>query len=265
MKVIALLCTFNEEYFIKAALENLFNNNILVYLIDNESIDETVNIAQKYMNDGLLGIETLPRGIDYNLLTVLERKTTLVNELEADWFIHADTDEFLFPLSSAETLRDALGKVDQENYNAVNFYDYTFFPTKEKPEHFHNNFQETMLWYRAVVPREFNKIIAWKKQLERVEIICHNIYFSNLKIYPENFILKHYPILSLSHALKKYRFREFDPVEIMEMSWHRKRNDFYKEDFEFPSENELKKFSSNQELNNSEALKDMFSVFKRKQ
>jgi glycosyltransferase involved in cell wall biosynthesis len=61
IRVIALLASYNEERFIAGCLENLIGQGLQVYLIDNESTDNTVAIAERYAGRGLIGIETLPR------------------------------------------------------------------------------------------------------------------------------------------------------------------------------------------------------------
>ena len=54
IRVIALLASYNEERFIAG-------QGLQVYLIDNESTDNTVAIAERYAGRGLIRIETLPR------------------------------------------------------------------------------------------------------------------------------------------------------------------------------------------------------------
>jgi cellulose synthase/poly-beta-1,6-N-acetylglucosamine synthase-like glycosyltransferase len=47
MRVIAILATYNEERFIANCLEHLFRQGVEVYLMDNDSEDETVAIARR--------------------------------------------------------------------------------------------------------------------------------------------------------------------------------------------------------------------------
>jgi glycosyltransferase involved in cell wall biosynthesis len=119
MRVIALLATFNEERFIAGCIQHLFKQGVQVYLIDNSSTDHTVAIANRYLNRGLIGIETLPRTGLFNLRAMLNRKEELAAELDADWFMHVDTDEIRVPPRSNRTLAQAFAEVDAHGYNSV--------------------------------------------------------------------------------------------------------------------------------------------------
>ncbi len=147
MRVIALLATYTEERFITACLEHLFQQGVEVFLIDNESTDRTVSLAKRYLGHGLIGIETLPRWGMYRWRTILERKGQLGATLEADWFMHVDADEIDLPLRTGWTLAESFAEVAGQGYNAVNFLELTFIPTREAPDHDHPDFQKTMRWY----------------------------------------------------------------------------------------------------------------------
>src|SRR5215831_2675215 len=144
MRVVALLAAYNEERFIATCIEHLRSQAVDTYLIDNESTDETVAIASRYLNRGLIGIETVPRKGIYSWKPILRRKEELACELDADWFMHVDADEIRLPPDPVCTLADAFVEVAEQGYNAVNFFEYTFVPTKEDPDHDHADFQRTM-------------------------------------------------------------------------------------------------------------------------
>src|SRR5215216_2378158 len=94
MRVVAILATYNEERFIAPCLESLFRQGIRAYLIDNDSTDQTVAIARRYLGRGLLGVENFPRDGTFNWSSLLKRKEQLAATIEADWFMHVDADEF---------------------------------------------------------------------------------------------------------------------------------------------------------------------------
>src|SRR5947209_3395096 len=142
MRVIALLATYNEERFVGACIEHLAGQGVDVYLIDNDSTDRTVEIAGRRLGRGVVGIERFPRAGVYSWRPLLERKAQLAAELDADWFLHVDADEIRLPPRPGMTLAEALAEVDREGYNAVNFQEFTFVPTRESPEHDHPRFQE---------------------------------------------------------------------------------------------------------------------------
>ena len=107
MRIVALLTTFNEERFIAACLENFSRQGVEVYLCDNSSTDRTVEIAQQYLDKGLIGIETYPRADMYSWRPLLQRKEELAATLEADWFMHVDADEMRHAVRVVQTLPNA--------------------------------------------------------------------------------------------------------------------------------------------------------------
>ena len=71
MRVVALLATYNEERFITACLGHLTGHGVEVYLIDNESTDRTVQLAERFrgrreppvFRPPLMSAEPAPRGV----------------------------------------------------------------------------------------------------------------------------------------------------------------------------------------------------------
>src|ERR1700733_726713 len=146
MRVVAILATFNEERFVGGCIDHLFRQGVGVYLIDNGSTDQTVAIARSYLGHGLIGIETMPRSDFFDLHLILRRKEELSSSLDADWFMHVDADEIRAAPRLDSTLAEALREVDELGFNAVNFQEFTFIPTKEYPNHGHPRFRDTMRW-----------------------------------------------------------------------------------------------------------------------
>ena len=97
MRIVAILAAYNEERFIAACLDHLIAQGVEVYLLNNDSTDQTVEIASRYLNRGLITIERLPRENVFDLHTQMARKEDLAKEIEADWFMHVDADEFHVP------------------------------------------------------------------------------------------------------------------------------------------------------------------------
>jgi hypothetical protein len=206
-RVVALLATFNEERFVASCIEHLVRHGVSVYLIDNESTDRTLELAERQLGRGLIGLETLPRDGTFSLGSILRRKQELAGTLEADWFMHHDADEVRLPPRSTQTLAGALAELDAQGYNAANFFEFTFVPTAEEPDHDHPRFQETMRSYYPYQPRFPNRLNAWKAQPGPVDLIGtagHRVEFPGLRMWPESFPMRHYHFLSRAHARVKY-------------------------------------------------------------
>lgn len=245
----ALLAAYNEERFIGGCLDHLIEHGVEAYLIDNSSTDRTVEIAERYLRSGLIGIETLPRseGI-HRWKVILKRKEELAASIEADWFMHMDPDEIRLPPRPEQTLAEAFAEVDEAGYNAVNFLEYTFIPTRESPEHDHPDFQKTMRWYYPLLKHFPNQMKAWKRQtkISLAQSGGHKAQFPGVCMYPEPFKMKHYQFLSLEQArityLEKKRYAEGDPIG---NTW---RGRVIEERMGLPSESELNYYTSDGEL-----------------
>ena len=207
MRVIALLATYNEQRFIANCIEHLWWNGVETYLIDNDSTDRTLEIAERYRGRGLVGTERLPRDGYSRLRERCERKEILALELDADWFVHLDADEIRLPPSPWQTLREAFEEVERQGCNAVDFQEFVFVPTRESPDHDHAGYLETMRWYYPFLPRSPHRLNAWKRQPARVDLAWsagHQVRFPGLTMYPRPFPMRHYMYLSVAHAIRKY-------------------------------------------------------------
>lgn len=219
MRVIALLATYNERRFVAPCIEHLRRHGVEVYLIDNCSTDDTVGIAERYLDRGVIGIETLPRHGVSDLRARNRRKEQLARELQADWFIHLDADEIRLPPAGGSTLLESLEAVDRQGYNAVNFLELTFVPTREDPDHDHAGFHRTMRTYYPFLPKFPHRLNAWKAAAEVELGDGHRVKFPGLRMYPQSFRMKHYLFLSVDHAVEKYVRQRYDQAAV-DSGWH---------------------------------------------
>jgi glycosyltransferase involved in cell wall biosynthesis len=223
-RVVAILATYNERRFVAGCIEHLREQGVETYLIDNCSTDETVEIAERYGGRGLIGLERTPRENDrFDLTAQLQRKEQLAGELEADWFIHLDADELRLPPQGWGTLPEAFDRVESEGYNAVNFLELTFVPTREEPDHDHSEFQRTLRTYYPFEPAYPHQLKAWRAAAapspDLASSAGHRVDFPGLRMHPKSFPMKHYLFLSLQHAREKYVARRYDPEEVAS-GWH---------------------------------------------
>ena len=255
-RVVALLATYNERRFIGSCLEHLREHGVETYLIDNCSTDETVAIAERHLGKGLIGIASMPRKKgDFNLTAQLRRKEELARDLDADWFIHLDADELRLPPTGTRTLAEALAAVDEDGYNAVNFFEFTFVPTREEPDHDHPHFRQSMRAYYPFCPSYPHQLKAWKAadglRPDLASTGGHRVDFPGLRMYPQSFPMKHYLFLSTLHAVEKYVERTYDQKEV-ESGWHGWRARLTEADLRLPSESELRLTRSDADLDPSE-------------
>jgi len=254
MRVVAFLAAYNEERFVGDCIEHLAHHGVETYLIDNESTDATIEIAERR---GIAGIESAPRRGVYAWRPLLERKEALAATLDADWFIHLDADEIRLPPRSSVTLANAIAEVDALGYNAINFQEFTFVPTIEAPDHDHPHYTETMRHYYAYLPGSPgrpDRLTAWKRQDLPIELAAsggHQVSFTGLNAYPDSFPMRHYLYLSAAHAFSKYVERAYDVGEV-ESGWHRRRAALRAEDVTLLSQAELRETRSDDDLDASD-------------
>lgn len=245
MHIVAMVATFNEARFIAGLIEHFASQGVSVYLIDHGSTDETVEIARHYLGAGLLGIESLPRERVFRLRTIMERKEELAATLEADWFIHCDADEIRLGVGPDQTIAQSIEIMDEQGFNAADFQEFTFVPTREQPDHDHSAFRDTMRWYHPFLPFHPHRRNVWKRQKVRVDLAWaagHCVQFPGIRVSPQSMRMKHYLFLSSSHALGKYGQRNHDRKAV-EGGWHGWRADLRLETIDLPSETELLLFT----------------------
>ena len=258
MRVMAIVAAYNERRFIEPCLRHLDDHGVDAYLIDNESTDDTVERAERWLGRNLAGIESFSRREDgiYDWRSLLTRKEELTRELNADWFIHLDPDEVRLPPTRGQTLAGALEAVDREGFNAVDFSELTFIPTREEPDHDHPDFGQTLRTYYPFAPRSPHQLKAWKAnpEIELARSAGHRVSFPGLRMYPRPFPMKHYLFLSIPHAVEKYVERNYDPREV-ESGWHGWRATIAAPDIRLPSASELRQTESDDDLDFSKPRK----------
>jgi glycosyltransferase involved in cell wall biosynthesis len=253
MRVLAILATYNEERFIGGCLEHLFAHGVEAYLCDNQSTDDTVAIAAHYLGAGLRGIEQIPRDGTYRWRQILRRKEALAATLAADWFLHLDADEVPLPPRSDQTLAEALAEADAGGYNAAEFSELTFVPTREAPYHDHPHYRRTMHWYYPFAPTALHLVRAWKRQAQSVDLNSsggHVVRFPGWRLWPRRCRLRHYLFLSPEHAVRKYAEKTYDPEEVRG-GWHGWRATLTAGAVRLPSQAQLRTASTDDDLDTS--------------
>lgn len=243
-RVVALLTCRNESLYLARCLQHLYEQGIETCVIDNESEDDTIAIAKRFKNKGVFRIETQPFEGYFDLVAQLELKQKLAKEIDADWFIHHDTDEIREAPAEFKTLRDGIIAADRQGYNAINFDEFVFLPTSNEESFEGIDFVKEMQYYYFFEPFPARQIKAWKNLGLKIDIVSsggHMTKFEGQKIYPENFILRHYICLSKEQAIQKYyTSRIFSEKEINERGWHGSRVTFTPNKLIFPKKDLLK-------------------------
>lgn len=243
MRVVALLAIRNEELYLEQCLQHLIAQGVDVCVIDNDSTDSSLQIANRHLGRGVFRIERLPYEGFFDETAKMRLKAALAQEIDGDWFIHHDADEIRQAPTPFRSLIDGITEVDRQGYNAINFDEFVFLPTDGNETCEGRDFVTCMKYYYFFEPVKLNRINAWKKTVldERfVESGGHHISFKGMKIYPDSFILRHYMGLSQRHLLSKYTSRIHSMSEVLSQNLNRKRAMFTPDRLLLPTRAELK-------------------------
>jgi hypothetical protein len=251
-RVVALISAYNEEDVISPVLEHLIENGVEAYLLDNHSNDGTVEEASRWLGRGLLRIETFPAVPEaahrFDWTAILRRKKELARELSADWYIHHDADEIREGPFPGLTLAEAIRWVDRLGYNAIDFRVLNFPPVDDgfrrgdDPRVYFRFWEEAEAFDRVQVK-------AWKNRAEAPFSLAssggHEVRFADRRVFPIRFLLRHYPIRSQAHGVRKvFRERKGRFVEPeRRRGWHVQYDDVQDESHRFlRSESDLTPF-----------------------
>lgn len=245
MRIVAILAARNESLYLRRCLQSLIANGMEVYVIDNESEDDTAGIAREFLGNGVIGVDRHPYLGSFDFVRMLEHKTQICDRIDADWFMHCDADEIRQAPAPYSSLSQAVSEVDRQGYNAVNFDEFVFLPTSEHEHYEGTDYVAEMREYYFFDPKPLHRVNLWKNGDYPVDIISsagHSAQFPGRRVFPEPFLLRHYIALSLDHLTAKYtRDRVYSPVNMERRGWHRERARLRRDGVELPLPDQMHK------------------------
>jgi glycosyltransferase involved in cell wall biosynthesis len=223
IKALAIIAVRNEEIHIYRCLSDLISSGLDVILIDNESTDRTCDIASYFLGRGLLSIKTLPWKGAFSLSDILHAKQNIIASAYHDWIIHCDVDEWLCTPSPGQSLIEGIIEADASGSTCINFHEIVFIPMTGE-DFYIDDYSSRMHTYYFFQPYYHRLNRAWKRtaNLTNFESGGHILKGDSLKIFPRDFFLRHYIILSEEHALRKYGSRRYSE-EGLKKGWHNNR------------------------------------------
>ena len=225
-KVCAIICVFNEIDVIRECVEKLIVNEVDVYVLDNGSTDGSMSAIEDLLGHGLIAItpvEFLEDGQTvFNLSYLMRCKEQIAKSLNYDWYINVDSDEIRYSPWHDINLRAALEKVDQLGYTLVNFKLFNFRMIQDTTRT--TSIEDELKFYSLPGFHDINQVRAWKSHpaIELASTGGHITSRPDSRVFPIRFILKHYPIRSIAHGIRKLtteRKARFSPTE-RRKGWH---------------------------------------------
>jgi len=227
-QIVAVIATFNEGDIIHHSLRKLIDAGIGVYLIDNWSTDDSFEQIQPLIGRGILAYERFPREGPtpyFSLRHLLGRTEQICQTTGAEWTIHQDVDEIRCSPWPGVSLREGLERVAREGFNTVDHIVLRFRPI-DNPFPYGGDMERHFKWFSFDRhPSHMRQRKAWRTQGAPFSLASsagHSIEFEGQRVFPNRFLLKHYPIRSQTHGERKVlreRKPRFDPQE-RAVGWH---------------------------------------------
>ena len=248
MRIVAVLGIRNEEAYLANCLRHLMRNGIDFVIIDNGSTDGSAAIySRREFASALVDVWHLSFEGVFSLGAQVAVKTAIIESLAADWVMHLDADEEMHSRDAGERLCDAIARIDDAGWNAINFDEFVFVPIDDeyRPE---IDGQQSVSSYYFFEPVPHRLMRIWRRSagLTMEAAAGHTLTGPNLRLAPENFVLRHYIVRDQIHAYQKYEARMFSQVEVAK-GWHGNRVGVPKEAFRFPPAAQLKRLINPQQ------------------
>ncbi|MFQ6538466.1 MULTISPECIES: glycosyltransferase family 2 protein [Aphanothece] len=228
----------NELAHLPRVLGDFYSQGIDVAIIDHESDDGTQEYLRSQLGTQLFHLESLAWRGEFDLTAQLHAKHALIQKLQHDWVIHSDADEWMQSPRPNESLKEGLARLDKEGFNVANFNEFVFVPS---PKQHAKDCRRELLHYYFFEPKPMRLMRAWKREanLSSVEHGGHILKGPHMKVAHEDFILRHYIVLSQAHAISKYTGRVFSNRDI-KRGWHGNRMGLNPESLRLPDNSLLK-------------------------
>lgn len=160
----------------------------------------------------------------------------MAEDISTDWVMLWDTDEIREALPPFTNLREAFYNIGVAGYNTINFDEFVFMPTSRERSFLDRDYVAEMKHYYYFAPLPHNRMTCWKKGKAPSDLISsagHQVRFRKQKIFPDNFILRHYLFFGYEHGVSKYSkttYSEEEPAK----GWNLERSRSTSENFCLP-------------------------------
>lgn len=234
MNPLVIIPVYNEMDILPQVVDHLHEQGCEVHVLNNWSTD--IQNSSDIKADSIEVWPSEPPSF-YNWSGILRRVEIIAFEKGQDrWVMLCDADEIRRSCKEFGnmSLSDSFSCVSLAGYNAVNFEVRNFVPTDNgwkpglNPE---NYFRYCKKEY---VDKGLPHIKAWFQSNIKVDLSStggHEAIFGGRKVYPNRFILKHYPIRSQQHGETKVLLERYPRYSKKERdnSWHVQYDSYIKQ------------------------------------
>lgn len=210
-KIQCYLPIHNEADILIPLIKHMSQQGIACHVLDGWSTDGSYEIlknAGRYVT-----VERFPEQRDdgiWNCRRTLARIEELAAKADAEWCYLSDADEFRRSPIPDELLDEGIWRVNAEGYNAVDHEVFSFVCTGEEDWEPGDNPESHFQFYNPddMIAR-LPQIKAWRN-VRRVDLVSsggHEARFPGRKVYPQKFVMKHYPYRTPEQARRKLETR----------------------------------------------------------
>ena len=230
--VTAIINCYNEADIITEVILYLLQQNLNVIVVDNWSTDgsyETVlSLAKKHPKLKVTRFPDAPSSY-FNLNEQLINTVKISEQHGHGWYIHYDADEIRESPWQNINLQDAVSFVDSLGYNAIDFTLLNFRYLKGDSDYSDIPPTKRLRYCEfGDRPEDFRQTKAWKYYGQKVNLNKsggHRVKFANQKIYPFNFLTRHYPLRSPEQSYQKLYRDRLPRLDVeKKFGWHRHYN-----------------------------------------
>jgi glycosyltransferase involved in cell wall biosynthesis len=208
LRILAVMTAYNEADIIGPSIDGLLGAGLAVHVIDNWSTDGTFEIAEHYRGADGFELERFPDAPTptYDWAPLLRRVETIGTVARVDWGIHNDADERRTGPWPGVPIRDAIWRVQQSGFNAIDHTRLDYRPIDDgfKPG------ADFVAYFRhfefGTTPDLRRLVKAWRNTGQPVDLAGtagHEASFPGRRLFPYRFLLHHYPVRSQAHGERK--------------------------------------------------------------
>ena len=227
------MVAYNEADVIGACIGALAEQGCDVYLIDHGSTDGTAEIAREWLGRGLVHVERFPEDSGFPArnanemvwVDLLRRREQVVGEHDYDWYVLNDADEFReSPVARADVRRGPRPRRGARLQRRL--LPRARLPPGRRPLRAGHR---PARGAHRVGERQRGRRRAGEGvqapadgSLDIVNRAGHDVRFTGRRVCPVQFILRHYPIRSPEHGMRKVlkeRLPRF-AAEERKAGWH---------------------------------------------
>jgi glycosyltransferase involved in cell wall biosynthesis len=222
-RVVAVIPVLNEIDILPSTIAHLTRNGVESVVVDNWSSDGSFEWATSQTGKGVIEVLRYPEdgpSPTFDWWELLRRIPQIARQSAASWTIFNDADELRDAPWPGMSLRDALWHVDGSGFNCVNLTLINFDLTVP---YISSNATDELRHFTAGSAADMTQTKMWRSSDSAVDIHSsggHTIKMDGRRVFPYNFLQRHYPYRNESQLREKVRLRvERRPPRERMMNW----------------------------------------------